>query len=69
MSTLNARDLAQIKKIVENNTEDMDFNFPKFNGSHENAVEWMDQFEYRAKANGWDDQKIRLKLPIYLTNT
>ena len=47
----------------------MDTNIRKFNGSPEEAVDWMDEFECRAKANDWDDAKIKVKLPIYLNKT
>ena len=68
MANLSTTDLAQIKKIMEN-TQDIDNNLRKFSGLPEEAVEWMDEFECRAKANGWDDSKIKVKLPIYLTKT
>ena len=67
MSTLTATDISNITNIIQSNQNSNDNRLKQFNGSPSEAVQWIEEFEYYAGANGWDDNKRRSKLGTYLT--
>ena len=67
MANLSAQDLQEISNLIQNSPQTNDTRLRQFNGSPTDAVQWIEEFEYYADANGWDNNKRRTKLGTYLT--
>ena len=67
MSTLTADDITNITSIVSQNTPNNDVRVKQFTGQPNEAVSFFEDYDYFANANGWDDERKRVKLGTYLT--
>ena len=67
MATLTAADLTQITDIVTQSSQNNEPKLRVFSGSPKDAVSWMEDFEFQANANGWDDARKKSKLGGFLT--
>ena len=64
---LTQADITQITDIVTQNVHQNDGQMRKFHGSPSDAVSWLEDFEYQARANGWNDDKKKQKMCAHLT--
>ena len=68
MATLTAADITQITNIVSQHTQDHnDAKIRPFSGLQREAVSWLEDFEFIANSNNWNDDKKIVKLGAYLT--
>ena len=66
---LTQQDISDIKDLIVNNIQKDDTSrLRQFSGSPKDAVSFLEDFEYHAIANNWDNDKRRTKLGTYLTN-
>ena len=68
-STLTNDDIAEITNIVTQHGQKDESRVKQFSGQPKDAVSFFEDFEYYANANGWDDNRKRVKLGTYLTNS
>ena len=66
-ANLSREAIQEITTILQNNTQSTDVRMRQFNGNSDEAVAWIEEFEYFADSNGWDDAKRKSKLGTYLT--
>jgi hypothetical protein len=67
MSTLTSQDITDITNIITSNTNSGDYRLKPFGGSPKEAVPWMEEFEYHALSNSWNDDKKKSKLGTFCT--
>jgi hypothetical protein len=67
MSTLSPQDITDITNIITSNTNSGDYRLKPFGGSPKEAVPWMEEFEYHALSNSWNDDKKKSKLGTFCT--
>ena len=66
--TLTAADITQIQDILNQSVGQNDTRLRTFTVNPEDAVSWLEDFEYLADSNNWNDNRKRTKLDIYLSN-
>jgi hypothetical protein len=67
MSILTPQDITDITNIISSNNNTGDYRLKPFGGSPNEAVSWMEEFEYHAMSNSWDDDKKKSKLGTFCT--
>jgi hypothetical protein len=67
MSTLSPQDITDITSIITSNANSGDYRLKPFGGSPKEAVPWMEEFEYHALSNSWNDDKKKSKLGTFCT--
>ena len=68
-SNLTNEDIVEITNIVTQHGHKDESRLKQFSGQPKDAVSFFEDFEYYANANGWDDNRKRVKLGTYLTNS
>ena len=69
MAALTDEDITNITNIVNQNAQKDDAKIRQFSGLQKEAVSWMEDYDYIALSNDWNDEKKIRKLGAYLTGS